>query len=130
MNGICLRGITWNHSRAFSPLVAASQRFEELNPGIHIVWEKQRLDDFGHADPQNCPAPTICSSPIIPCWGKFIAISANYAHTKTSLDFCLFVAERHCQSHLYGVCGGQPANSSAWRDPLLNRVSHDFLSAH
>lgn len=59
--------------------------------------------------------------------GTGIAISVNCAHTKTALDFCLFVAGRHCQNHLYGVCGGQPASSSAWRDPLLNRISNDFF---
>ncbi len=49
MSGECLRGITWNHSRALPPLVAAAQRFEELHPQIRIVWEKRSLDEFGHA---------------------------------------------------------------------------------
>ncbi|MGH9342999.1 MAG: extracellular solute-binding protein, partial [Terriglobia bacterium] len=49
MSGICLRGITWNHSRAFPPLVAAAQRFEELHPQIRILWEKRSLDEFGHS---------------------------------------------------------------------------------
>ncbi|MGN6505129.1 MAG: ABC transporter substrate-binding protein [Tepidisphaeraceae bacterium] len=45
-----MRGITWDHSRAFPPLVATAQRFEELNPGIRVVWEKRSLHAFGHAD--------------------------------------------------------------------------------
>lgn len=45
---ITLRGITWNHSRALPPLVAAAQRFEELHPGIAIHWEKRSLHEFGH----------------------------------------------------------------------------------
>lgn len=49
MSDLCLRGITWNHSRALTPLVAASQRFEELHPEIQILWEKRTLDEFGHA---------------------------------------------------------------------------------
>ncbi len=49
MSEACLRGITWNHSRALPPLVAASQRYEELHPGIRIQWEKRSLDEFGHA---------------------------------------------------------------------------------
>jgi multiple sugar transport system substrate-binding protein len=49
MNRVCLRGITWNHSRAFPPLVAAAQRFEELHPQVRIVWEKRSLDEFGHS---------------------------------------------------------------------------------
>lgn len=50
MKQICLRGITWNHSRALPPLVAASQRFEEEHPGIQVVWQKRSLDEFGHSD--------------------------------------------------------------------------------
>lgn len=46
---VTLRGITWNHSRALPPLVAAGQRFEELHPGIAIHWEKRSLHEFGHA---------------------------------------------------------------------------------
>jgi multiple sugar transport system substrate-binding protein len=49
VSGVCLRGITWNHSRAVPPLVAAAQRFEELHPRVSIVWEKRSLDEFGHA---------------------------------------------------------------------------------
>ncbi len=50
MKQILLRGITWNHSRALPPLVATAQRFEELNPGVRIQWEKRSLHEFGHAD--------------------------------------------------------------------------------
>ena len=49
MSDQSLRGITWNHSRALPPLVAASQRFEETCPGVRIHWEKRSLDEFGHA---------------------------------------------------------------------------------
>lgn len=43
-----LTGITWDHSRALPPLVAAAQRYEELHPGIRILWEKRSLHEFGH----------------------------------------------------------------------------------
>ena len=43
-----IKGITWNHSRAFPPLVAVSQRYEELHPGVRIQWDKRTLDEFGH----------------------------------------------------------------------------------
>ena len=49
MTALNLRGITWNHSRAFPPLVAASQRYEEMHPQVRIQWEKRTLDEFGHA---------------------------------------------------------------------------------
>jgi multiple sugar transport system substrate-binding protein len=41
-----LRGITWNHSRGFLPMVATAQRFSELHPEIEIVWEKRSLKAF------------------------------------------------------------------------------------
>jgi len=43
-----LTGIAWDHSRAFPPLVATAQRYEETHPGIRIHWEKRTLDEFGH----------------------------------------------------------------------------------
>lgn len=29
-------------------MVAVSQRYEELHPGVHIHWDKRTLDEFGH----------------------------------------------------------------------------------
>lgn len=43
---INLKGITWNHSRGFNPMVATAQRFSELNPGVEIGWEKRSLQAF------------------------------------------------------------------------------------
>lgn len=43
-----LAGIAWNHSRAFPPLVATAQRYQETHPGVRIRWEKRTLDEFGH----------------------------------------------------------------------------------
>jgi len=43
---LSLRGITWNHSRGYSPLVATAARFSELNPGIRIEWERRSLQAF------------------------------------------------------------------------------------
>jgi len=43
---IILKGITWNHSRGFTPMVATSQRFSELNPNVEIKWEKRSLQAF------------------------------------------------------------------------------------
>ncbi|MBK1880234.1 ABC transporter substrate-binding protein [Pelagicoccus mobilis] len=41
-----LRGITWSHSRGFTPMVATAQRFSELNPNVRITWEKRSLQEF------------------------------------------------------------------------------------
>jgi multiple sugar transport system substrate-binding protein len=59
--------------------------------------------------------------------GTGIAVSAGCTNAKVAIEFCTFVTGRDCQTHLYGVCGGQPASSSAWHDPLLNRISNDFF---
>ncbi|MEO6136568.1 MAG: extracellular solute-binding protein [Ginsengibacter sp.] len=46
MDKIVLNGITWSHSRGITPLLAASQRFSELNPEIEINWKKRTLQEF------------------------------------------------------------------------------------
>jgi multiple sugar transport system substrate-binding protein len=43
---INLKGITWNHSRGFLPMLATAQRYSELNPNVHITWEKRSLQQF------------------------------------------------------------------------------------
>ncbi|OCX53026.1 ABC transporter substrate-binding protein [Mucilaginibacter sp. PPCGB 2223] len=43
---INLKGITWNHSRGFTPMAATAQRFSELNPNVNITWEKRSLQQF------------------------------------------------------------------------------------
>lgn len=43
-----LNGITWDHSRALPPLVAAAQRYEETHPGVRVRWDKRSLHEFGH----------------------------------------------------------------------------------
>lgn len=59
--------------------------------------------------------------------GTGIAVSAQCAAAAQAIDYCLFVAGRECQSHIYGLCGGQPGSKSAWQDPLLNRASNGFF---
>ncbi|MEO8738058.1 MAG: ABC transporter substrate-binding protein [Edaphobacter sp.] len=49
MSALTIRGITWDHSRAYSPLVATAQRFGEEHPGLSVAWEKRSLHEFGHA---------------------------------------------------------------------------------
>ncbi len=41
-----LKGVTWDHSRGFTPMVATAQRFGELHSDIEIHWEKRTLQDF------------------------------------------------------------------------------------
>jgi multiple sugar transport system substrate-binding protein len=46
MRKIILKGITWAHSRGFTPLVAYAQRFGELYPEVEVIWEKRTLQQF------------------------------------------------------------------------------------
>ncbi len=46
MSKIVLNGITWGHSRGITPLLAVSQRYMELNPGVEIRWKKRTLQEF------------------------------------------------------------------------------------
>ena len=41
-----LNEITWGHSRGITPLVAFSQRFNELNPDVEVIWKKRTLQEF------------------------------------------------------------------------------------
>ena len=41
MAAIVLNGITWGHSRGITPLLAASQRYTELHPGVEIQVEEK-----------------------------------------------------------------------------------------
>ena len=43
---IILKGITWDHSRGYTPLVATAQRFMELHSDIDIIWHKRSLQEF------------------------------------------------------------------------------------
>lgn len=43
-----LKGITWDHSRGYDPLIACSRRYAELHP-VSIQWAKRTLKDFGDA---------------------------------------------------------------------------------
>lgn len=41
-----LKGITWDHSRGFDPLVACAKEYAKHH-NIEVVWEKRSLKDFG-----------------------------------------------------------------------------------
>lgn len=43
---ITLKGITWGHSRGITPLLAFSQRYNELHPNIEVQWSKRSLQQF------------------------------------------------------------------------------------
>ncbi|MFG0287576.1 MAG: ABC transporter substrate-binding protein [Rhodopirellula sp. JB044] len=46
VNRITLKGITWDHSRGFTSVVATAQRFHELHPELDVQWHKRSLQEF------------------------------------------------------------------------------------
>lgn len=46
MESVVLKGITWGHSRGITPLLAVSQRYSEMHPGVEIQWKKRTLQEF------------------------------------------------------------------------------------
>ncbi len=46
MAAVILKGIAWGHSRGITPLLALSQRYAELHPGVEIQWKKRTLQEF------------------------------------------------------------------------------------
>ncbi len=41
-----LKGMTWDHSRGFDPMLATSAAYGEAHPGVTISWEKRSLQAF------------------------------------------------------------------------------------
>ncbi len=43
---VTLKGMTWDHTRGYLPMVATAQRFHEMYPEIEIRWDKRSLQAF------------------------------------------------------------------------------------
>ena len=43
---LILKGMTWDHSRGYDPMVSTAQTYNENNPGTKIIWEKRSLQAF------------------------------------------------------------------------------------
>lgn len=43
---VTLRGMTWDHSRGFDPMIATGLEYGRRNPGVAIQWEKRSLQAF------------------------------------------------------------------------------------
>ena len=92
-----LTGIAWDHSRAFPPLVATAQRYEETHPGVRIRWEKRTLDEFGHT-PIDQLAPKFDLIVIDHPWAGF-AFEKNLVHDLKPLLSPATLNELHAKFH-------------------------------
>lgn len=129
---IQLTGIAWDHSRAFPPLVATAQRYEETHPGVRIRWEKRTLDQFGHMPIEEL-TPKFDLIIIDHPWAGF-AFERNLAHDLNPLlsPEVLNERARHSigatfESYCYAgkllalpIDAATPAPS--WRRDLLERI--------
>ena len=43
---VTLRGITWDHSRGYDPMVATAQEFAKQYPNVTITWDRRSLQAF------------------------------------------------------------------------------------
>lgn len=60
--------------------------------------------------------------------GVGIAVSAQSEHREIAVNYAHWLAGAECQSTLYALSGGQPANRVAWDSPLLNDLTNQFYS--
>lgn len=58
--------------------------------------------------------------------GVGIALSASCNYPDIALDYMKWVTSSPCQSTLYALSGGQPANLKAWKSDFLNGLSNNF----
>ena len=126
-----LKGITWNHMRGFTPMVATAQRFHELHPDTDIVWHKRSLQEF--ADKPLAQLAVEYDLLVIDHpWAGFAAASGIL----TALDSLLsaeFLADQaansvgqshssyHFNGHQWGVAIDAACPVSAWRPDLLEQ---------
>src|SRR5262245_57939111 len=41
-----LRGMTWDHTRGYDPMIATAAEYRRLHPEVQIQWEKRSLQAF------------------------------------------------------------------------------------
>jgi len=129
---ITLRGITWNHSRGYSPMAATAQRFSELHPAISIEWEKHSLRTFEDSPVEKLAAAYDLLVLDHPCVRK-----AARSGALLPLDEHLppeFLADQSAHSvglshasyltggHLWALAIDAAAPVAYWRGDLLGRL--------
>jgi multiple sugar transport system substrate-binding protein len=59
--------------------------------------------------------------------GAGIGISAHSSQREAACAYAAHIASPEVQRGLYAESGGQPGHRSAWLDPVVNGLSHDFF---
>lgn len=127
-----LRGITWNHSRGFLPVVATAQRFGEMHSAVEIAWEKRSLQEFA-----DCPIERLAETfDLLVIDHPFVGYAARHP-VLLPLDEHLsaeFLADQERSSvgesyrsyvydgHLWALPIDAAAPVAAWRADVLERA--------
>jgi multiple sugar transport system substrate-binding protein len=105
---ITLKGMTWNHSRGFSSVVAASQRYEERHPDVRVVWEKRSLREFGEVPVEAFAADY-----------DLMVIDHPFVQRAAATGSLLPFDEVHGESRYVGAClESYQVNGHAWALPI------------
>jgi multiple sugar transport system substrate-binding protein len=127
-----LKGITWDHSRGFTPLVATAQRFHELHPEVEIAWTRRSLQGFADMSIEQLSRSfdlIVMDHP----WAGFAAASGSLL----SLETCMpakFLAQQDADAigqshHSYNYNGGQWAVAIDAAAPVC-AYRPDLMEAH
>lgn len=130
---IQLRGITWNHTRGYLPMVATAHRFSELHPEVTIHWQARSLQAFADQPLTELARSfdlLVIDHPSIGFAaeaGLLIALDAHLSH-----DFLIDHAQHSVggshasytwQSHQWALAIDAAAPVSGWRQDLLARAN-------
>jgi multiple sugar transport system substrate-binding protein len=134
MSGLIrLRGITWNHSRGFLPMVATAQRFSETHASVEITWDKRSLQEFADY-PVERLAQTydliVIDHPFVghaARYGLFLPLDEAVSGEFLSEQEQNSVGESHrsyfYQGHQWALAIDAATPVSAWRPDVLERES-------
>ncbi len=129
-----LRGMTWDHTRGYLPMVATAQRFSEMHPEITIHWEKRSLKQFGDLALHELAAQfdlLVIDHPFI---GAAAAQSlllpleqhlpANFLQDQAANSVGKSNASYILAGSQYALAIDAAAPISGWRPDLLERAGH------
>ena len=131
-----LNGITWGHSRGITPLLAASQRYSELHPGIEIKWKKRTLQEFADFPIEKlteeydlliidhpwvgCAAATDCVLPL----NKYLSKEYLEDQLKNSVGYSHL--SYHYKSSQWALAIDAATPAASYRKDLLERNSYSL----
>lgn len=59
--------------------------------------------------------------------GTGIAVSNNSQHRDYAIEYAYWIASSECQKNIFYSSGGQPGNSVAWENQIINKQTNNFF---